>query len=266
MGIILSRIRIRYYKRTIIYFLVFIRIGHAGGCFLKRCGDRIIGVHIHTLAYTFTAHSHTHTQTNTHTHNGFTPDTRRVVGRTGPTWREVSVRSTGFHYPWTGRRQPGGTSAAGGIQREIRLAPAEPSARLVQATTAIVTCTTSPLVDINQRSTMPSEYRTRVTAALGFPGKRWLALATHRLLFYHTNSTYSLNTCTIKPIILTQLFCIPPPFDLRSRNALTLVLEPLLCASCLADLCTTFVSRWLFRCNDCLYIIHIYIERVWDLS
>lgn len=61
----------------------------------------------------------------THTHNGFTPDTRRVVGRPGLTWREVSVRSTGFHYSWTGRRQPGGTLAAGGI-REIRLASVEP--------------------------------------------------------------------------------------------------------------------------------------------
>lgn len=103
----------RFYKYIIIYFLVFIRIGHAGGCFLKRCGDRVIGV----------TYTHTHT---THTHNGFTPDTRRVVGRPDSTWREVSVRSTGFHYPWTGRRQPGGTPAAGGIQREIRLTLVEP--------------------------------------------------------------------------------------------------------------------------------------------
>jgi len=61
-----------------------------------------------------------------------------------------------------------------GIQRDIRLAPVEPVSAVVQATTAIVTCTAAPPRHqslLTNESTIPSEDRTRVTAALGFPGK-----------------------------------------------------------------------------------------------
>lgn len=99
---------------------------------------------------------YTQTHTYTYTYNGFTPDTRRVVGRPGLAWREVSVRSTGFHYPWTGRRQPGGTLQQEVYkQREIRLA-SEPVG------TAIVTCTTRPPADtVANGSTIPSDARHR---------------------------------------------------------------------------------------------------------
>jgi len=97
----------RYYKYIIIYFFSFYKNWTCGRVFSKKVRWPCYWCY-------------------THTHNGFTPDTRRVVGRPDSTWREVSVRSTGFHYPWTGRRQPGGTPAAGGIQREIRPTPVEP--------------------------------------------------------------------------------------------------------------------------------------------
>lgn len=120
--------------------------------------------------------------TQTHTHNGFTPDTRRVVGRPGSAWREVSVRSTGFHYPWTGRRQPGGTLEQEVYkQREIRLV-SEPVGTAVQATVRRL----SPAPPRHKSTLCPTGqryHRTRVIAALGFPGKRLLVLTTHQLIF-----------------------------------------------------------------------------------
>jgi len=207
----------RYYECIIFYFIVFIRIGHAGGCFLKRCGDRVIGV----------THRHTHTHTYTYTYNGFTPDTRRVVGRPGSALREVSVRSTGFHYPWTGRRQPGGTLEQEVYkQREIRLA-SEPVG------TAIVTCTTAPPADtVANGSTIPSDARHRSAWVSGETVigacSRHSPTAFLSYLFF----TYPLNTRMIKPTLVIRLFFFytPPSFDLRTWSG-------------------CYVCDWLSRCS-----------------